>query len=94
MNGLEDVAEWAAFHHEKLNGAGYPFGYTAERLSREDRILACMDIYQALTESRSYKKGFSHEKSIGIMREMVAGGFIDADITAAIDECFCVGAQH
>lgn len=94
MNGLEDVAEWAAFHHEKLNGAGYPFGYTAERLSREDRILACMDIYQALTESRLYKKGFSHEKSIGIMREMVAGGFIDADITAAIDECFCVGAQH
>ena len=91
LNGLADVAEWASFHHEKLNGAGYPFGYAAERLSREDRMLACVDIYQALTESRPYKEGFSHEKSISIMQGMVAGGFIDADITKAVDECFCVG---
>ena len=93
LTGLEDVAEWASFHHEKLNGAGYPFGYTAERLSQEDRILACVDIYQALTESRPYKEGFSHKKSIDIMREMVEGGFLDGDLTEAVDECFRVAAS-
>ncbi len=88
LKGLQDVAEWAALHHEKLNGSGYPFGYTAERLSREDRMLACVDIYQALTESRPYKEGFSHRKSLSIMRDMAAGGLLDAELTEAVDMCF------
>ena len=88
MKGLEDVAEWGAFHHEKLNGSGYPFGYTAERLSREDRLLACVDIYQALTEARPYKEGFSHAKSMKIMRDMVAQGLLDAALTETVDACF------
>ena len=88
LKGLQDVAEWSALHHEKLNGSGYPFGYTAERLSREDRMLACVDIYQALTESRPYKEGFSHRKSLSIMRDMAAGGLLDAELTEAVDMCF------
>jgi hypothetical protein len=38
--GLEQVAEWAAFHHEALNGQGYPFRRSAARLSTEARIVA------------------------------------------------------
>ena len=43
---------WAAFHHEKLNGKGYPFGKTAAELNEPERIMACIDIYQALIEDR------------------------------------------
>ena len=54
--------------------------------------MACVDIYQALTEARPYKAGFSHEKSMRIMYGMVQNGFIDGEITAAVDRCFAVQA--
>lgn len=89
ISGFEDITEWASLHHEKLNGKGYPFGKTAEELSHQDRILACVDIYQALSEDRPYKKGVSHHKCIEIMNDMASNGFIDKKITADIDKVFC-----
>lgn len=88
IDGLDDVTRWAAFHHEKLNGKGYPFGKKAEDLQFEERLLGCIDIYQALTEDRPYKKGYSHEKSVEILREMADGGFIDANIVEDIHVFF------
>ncbi|MGN1382484.1 MAG: HD domain-containing phosphohydrolase [Eubacterium sp.] len=88
MQGLEDITEWASFHHEKLDGSGYPGGLPASQQSFEDRLMACIDIYQALTEERPYKKGLSHEKTIEIMRDMVQQGKIDAEITEEINEVF------
>lgn len=89
VNGFEDITEWAALHHEKLNGKGYPFGKNAEQLSRNDRLMACVDIYQALREDRPYKQGMPHEKCIEIMRNMVTDGFIDHQITEDINTVFC-----
>ena len=77
---ISDVTEWAANHHEKLNGSGYPRGLTAEELSFEERLMACIDIYQALTEKRPYKDGMSHEKTIAIMKDMADKGYIDETI--------------
>ncbi len=37
---------------------------TADELNEPERIMACIDIYQALTEDRPYKKGLSHEKHV------------------------------
>lgn len=88
IKGLEDVTEWASLHHEKLNGAGYPFGKKEEELSQEDRLMACVDIYQALTEKRPYKDGFSHEKAIGIMQEMADRFFIDKRIVGDLNIVF------
>lgn len=88
VEGLEDVTLWASLHHEKLNGKGYPFGKTAKDLNQKERLMACIDIYQALTEARSYKVGYSHEKSISIMRDMVAKGFIDSSIVEDINKVF------
>ena len=50
--------------------------------------MACLDIYQALREQRSYKVGFSHEKAIEILRKMVADGFIDATIVDDLNTAF------
>ena len=63
INDFEDIRDWAAFHHEKLNGKGYPFGKTAAELNEPERIMVCIDIYQALTSRLFYKQGFSHEKN-------------------------------
>lgn len=82
------VAEEVAFHHEKLNGKGYPFGKTAAELNEPERIMACIDIYQALTEDRPYKKGLSHEKTCEMLDDMAQKGFVDSDISKKIRECF------
>ena len=80
VKGIPDIVKWASNHHEKLNGKGYPRGLTAEELSFEERLMACVDIYQALTEQRPYKDGMPHEKAIAIMQDMVDKGEIDATI--------------
>ena len=42
VNDFEEIRDWAAFHHEKLNGKGYPFGKTAAELNEPERIMACI----------------------------------------------------
>ena len=88
VNDFEEIRDWAAFHHEKLNGKGYPFGKTAAELNEPERMMACVDIYQALTEERPYKKGLSHEKTCDILDDMAQKDFIDSDISKKIRECF------
>ena len=88
IKNMEDVVEWASLHHEKLDGTGYPFGKTADQLDHKCRIMACLDIYQALREERPYKSGFSHSKSIGILRNMAENNFIDGEIVEDIDKAF------
>ena len=88
MANMEEIQSWAALHHEKLNGKGYPFHMTGKDLNKQERLLCCIDIYQALTESRPYKDGFNHAKTMDIMNGMVAKGEIDKDITHDLDVCF------
>jgi HD-GYP domain-containing protein (c-di-GMP phosphodiesterase class II) len=80
--GLEKIAEWAAFHHEALNGQGYPFRRSAETLSWEARIVAVADVFQALAQTRPYRGPQSLEEISGILDEFVARGVLDPDIVA------------
>ena len=41
VNDFEEIRDWAAFHHEKLNGKGYPFGKTAAELNEPERMMTC-----------------------------------------------------
>ena len=88
ISGFEDITRWASRHHEKLNGKGYPFGLKAGQLDEKERLLACIDIYQALGEDRPYKPGLPHEKCIEIMRDMAQNGFIDGKITDDLERIF------
>ena len=88
IEGFEELRDWAAFHHERLDGTGYPFRKTAQELNTQERMMACVDIYQALTESRPYKPGMPHEKACAILRDMAGKGWIDSAIVSTVDECF------
>ena len=55
-------------------------------MSEKDRLVACVDIYQALSEDRPYIKGMDHAKCMSIMRDMASRGLIDARITEDIDK--------
>lgn len=88
IDGFGDITEWASNHHEKLNGSGYPYGLDKRRLDFNSRILACVDIYQALTEDRPYRKAMSHFEAIRIMTDMVKQGLIEASVTEDMDSIF------
>lgn len=87
--GIEDITQWASRHHEKLDGTGYPFGLSSCELGKWDRLMACIDIYQALTEERPYKKCMSHEAAMVILNEMAERGKLDSQIVNDIDIKFC-----
>ena len=88
IDGFQDITEWAANHHEKLNGAGYPYGKTARELDFNSRLMGCLDIYQALTEDRPYRKGMNHSKAIKIMSDMAANRLIEPVIVADVNKIF------
>ncbi len=59
----------ALAHHEKWDGSGYPAGLAGEDIPLFGRICAVADVFDALTSERPYKKSFSNEKALAIMRE-------------------------
>ena len=52
------------------------------------RMMACIDIYQALTEERPYKKGKTYEAACEILENMASNGWLDSRIVENIRKCF------
>ena len=59
----------ARYHHEKWNGKGYPEGLKEKEIPLVARIMSIVDVYDALTSERPYKKPFSHERSMTMIVE-------------------------
>jgi putative nucleotidyltransferase with HDIG domain len=80
ITGLEEIAHWAAYHHETICGTGYPFHRSEKELSIEARILAVADIFQALVQDRPYRKGLPLDQVLKILDECVDKKKLDRDI--------------
>ncbi len=65
---LELALSIAHSHHEKWDGSGYPIGLQGEEIPLAARIMAIADVYDALRSERVYKKAFSHQESLDIMK--------------------------
>lgn len=86
IEGLEEIAIWAAFHHEKADGEGYPFQQDGTTLPLEARILNVVDVFQAMAQDRPYRPKKTPEDIMVAMREMVLDGSLDADVVSVIGE--------
>jgi HD-GYP domain-containing protein (c-di-GMP phosphodiesterase class II) len=84
--GLGMITEWASNHHEKLDGRGYPLGKTAADLDFNSRLMACIDIYQAVSEERPYHPRRSHAETMPILNSMAEKGGIDPAIVRDMDK--------
>ncbi|MCL2295208.1 MAG: response regulator [Spirochaetes bacterium] len=62
-------------HHEKWNGTGYPLGLKGKDIPLQGRMMALVDVYDALTSRRPYKKAFSHEESVKIIEDGAGSHF-------------------
>lgn len=88
---LSDVPEWAAAHHELLDGSGYPNHLTADEIPMEVRIITILDIFDALVaEDRPYKPGIPVPKALSILTSMAEeDGKLDAQLTKLFAESKC-----
>ncbi|MDD3415569.1 MAG: HD domain-containing protein [Lachnospiraceae bacterium] len=69
MEGLEEIAIWAAGHHENHDGSGYPKNLTAISITEEMDVVAYADIYTALSEDRPYRSGMNKEQIKKILHD-------------------------
>ena len=79
---LKDALEVVGYHHEKVNGEGYPRKISGEDIPITARIFAIADVFDALTSKRPYKDPFSFEESIHILEDGQGSHFDPALIDA------------
>lgn len=72
IKDFEKIISYVIHHHESFDGSGYPHGLAGEFIPLGARILAVADVFDALTTMRDYKKAFSIEKAIEILKEAKA----------------------
>lgn len=82
MDVLRNIAE---YHHEAINGSGYPAGMQGEKIPLEARIVAVADVFDALTSKRPYKQAWSNERAIETLMQL-AGEKLDENCVNALLE--------
>lgn len=70
------------YHHERVDGAGYPFGLRGEEIPLIARVIAVADTYDAMTSDRAYRAALSHQRALDELR-LHAGKQFDAHIVEA-----------
>jgi len=85
---FDEINQWASFHHERLDGNGYPFHLAAKDISLGSRIMAVADIFTAITEDRPYRKGMSHDNTVEVLKTMAENGAISSYIVSIVIDHF------
>jgi putative two-component system response regulator len=75
----------AAHHHERWDGTGYPYGLKSTEILLQGRLMAIIDVYDALVSERPYKRAFTHEEAVSIITAE-SGKHFDPLITRVFDE--------
>jgi len=84
IKGLEKIAVWAAQHHERVDGSGYPYHLSQKTISLEARIVSVADVFQALAQKRPYRGPLSPEMIMGILNEQVEDGKLDREVVQCV----------
>jgi len=80
LKSFRSVLPIIRHHHEKFDGSGYPDGLRGQSIPITARVLQIVDVYDALTTERPYKRSFSSSEALQTMKEEVARGWWDSDI--------------
>ena len=82
--GLEEVAKWASYHHERIDETGYPFRLRGDQLPLLSKAMCVADVFQALNQDRPYRGALASRDVIRFMREMVRDHALDAGIAELV----------
>jgi len=91
LPAIDEIAQWAAFHHETPDGHGYPFHLGGKALPLEARIINVADVFQALAQERPYRKPMMSQEIMAILQERADLGRADprivAEVAADLENC-------
>ncbi|HNW40000.1 MAG TPA: diguanylate cyclase [Candidatus Omnitrophota bacterium] len=79
INSLHPIIPAILYHHERWDGKGYPYGFKKERIPLAARIISIADVYEALVSDRPYRKAYSKEKAVSIVKK-ASGTQFDPEI--------------
>jgi putative two-component system response regulator len=80
---MRDVVPIIRHHHERWDGGGYPDGLRGEAIPMLARVFQVIDIYDALVSPRPYKRAFTREEIVAVLRDETAQGWRDPALKAA-----------
>jgi putative two-component system response regulator len=80
LHSLRDAVPFIRWHHERLDGKGYPDGLRGEQLPWMVRILSVADVFDSLASDRPYRARMPLELSLEIMTDNARGGGLDMDL--------------
>jgi HD-GYP domain-containing protein (c-di-GMP phosphodiesterase class II) len=87
VSGLKPVLEAVLYHHENFDGSGYPDGLRGDKIPLLARILHVVDIFDALTSTRSYRRRLAQDEALELLAAE-AGQATDPVVTAAFIDAF------
>ena len=91
---MEVAAQIARSHHEKFDGSGYPDGLSKQDIPLSARILAVVDVYDALTSKRPYKEVWSHDKAVEYLLGQSGKHFDPELVEAFLSDLGAIRAIH
>lgn len=86
MKSFENIAKIVRHHHEKLDGSGYPDGICGKEIDIYTRIVAIVDIYDALIAQRPYRNPLTREQALEIIFKDVQSGKLDKEVAEALSQ--------
>ena len=86
LRSARDVIPLIRWHHERMDGRGYPDGLAGGAIPLLVRVLAVADVYDALASDRPYRPAMPHGRCREVMAEDAAGGGLDPELVRAFFE--------
>ncbi|MBF0563719.1 MAG: HD domain-containing protein [Nitrospirae bacterium] len=87
VKGLDTITLWAALHHERMDGKGYPFRLTGNDIPLGSRIMAVADVFTAVSEDRPYRKGLSEKEALLLIEVLGNNNALDKDVVRVAANC-------
>jgi HD-GYP domain-containing protein (c-di-GMP phosphodiesterase class II) len=83
--GFNDIALLSSKIQESLDSSGYPYKLSAKEMSFKDRLLSTLNIYTSLRQEKKYRKAYSHNEVINILKDMSNNKKVDFSIVKDLD---------
>ena len=83
IEDFKEMLDLVYYHHERIDGRGYPEGLKGEAIPMLAQIVAVADTYDAMTSDRPYRQGMATERALAIMKE-VSGTQLNAEFVAIL----------
>jgi HD-GYP domain-containing protein (c-di-GMP phosphodiesterase class II) len=90
VKALETINTWSAYHHERIDGKGYPFRLTGEKIPFESKIMAVADVFSAITEDRPYRSGMSKHSALRTLQGLAGETALEPGLVSLLTENYDV----